>query len=426
MTQQPTTTGTRPQIGLSADPKQPVDIQSQRFDIDDLARTAIFTGGVLASQGETQLKSSTLHVTYESKGGSGTPAPVPQKSALPGGGSSELTRLSAQDSVVITSSDRRVIADSADFDVKGDQALLQGNVEITQGRNVLRGGRLTVDRKVGRSRLDAPAGGGRPAGRITTTFYQGQEQKGGGKPKVESSASSEGFGAFRSDPNAPMDIDAETLDVNDVAKSAVFRGAVNARQGEFHVQTTELNVLYSGQTGLMQTTGSDDASAKGSSAQISKIETRGSTVIRSKDGQEAIGENAVFDMKSNTVVMTGKSGVTLQQGPNLTHGTRLKIDLNTGEARVETDRSGPQVNPIAPSAAQQNITAKAGVAPPPQPDGNACRSSTGQPCAVLFPEQLKQMNEQRLKKAAEGDGAKRGATKGWQPSTSPSPVYRGN
>lgn len=210
----------------------------------------------------------------------------------------------------------------------------------------------------------------------------------------------------------------------------MFRGAVNARQGEFHVQTSELNVFYSGQTGLMQSVAGDEPATKGAGAQISKIETRGSTIIRSKDGQEAIGDNALFDMKANTVVMTGKAGVTLQQGPNITHGTRLKIDLKSGEARIETDRSGSQVNAQPQTAAQQSIGAKPGVAPPPQPDGNACRSSTGQPCAVLFPEQLKKANEQRATTGAESrpkpETSQRTTTQGWQPSTSPSPVYRGN
>lgn len=437
LVQTPTSNGTRPQIGLGGDPKQPIDIKSQRFDIDDMALTAAFTGGVIALQGDTQLRSSQLHVTYESKTGVNMSTPASTgglpKVVMPGADTSgtELTKLSAREAVVMTSTDRRVIADSADFDVKADSALLQGNVEVTQGRNVLRGGRLAVDRKHGRSRLDNPANGDRPAGRIATTFYQGADIRPAGvKPKPDAETIGGGFGAFRSDPNAPMDIDADTLDVNDTIKTAVFRGAVNARQGEFHVQTSELNVFYSGQTGLMQRVATDESLTKGVGAQISKIETRGGTSIRSKDGQEAIGDNALFDMKANTVVMSGKAGVTLQQGPNITHGTRLKIDLKSGEARIETDRSGPHVNASPPTAAQQSISAKAGIAPPPQPDGNACRSSTGQPCAVLYPEQLKNANEQRTKTGSEGqvksDASKRTTTQGWQPSTSPSPVYRGN
>ena len=45
------------------------------------------------------------------------------------------------------------------------------------------------------------------------------------------------LGTFKTDPNAPMDIEADTLDVYDADKQAVFRSNVKAQQGDFVVRT---------------------------------------------------------------------------------------------------------------------------------------------------------------------------------------------
>ena len=58
------------------------------------------------------------------------------------------------------------------------------------------------------------------------------------------------FGSFKSDPNAPIEIEADTLDVLDASKKAVFTGNVWAKQGEMVVRTVELTAFYTGQSGL--------------------------------------------------------------------------------------------------------------------------------------------------------------------------------
>ena len=39
--------------------------------------------------------------------------------------------------------------------------------------------------------------------------------------------------AFKTDPNAPINIEADQLEINDTAKVAIFRGNVRADQGGF-------------------------------------------------------------------------------------------------------------------------------------------------------------------------------------------------
>ena len=58
------------------------------------------------------------------------------------------------------------------------------------------------------------------------------------------------MGSFKMDPNAPMDIEADTLDVYDTEKRAVFHGNVKSKQGDFVVRTVEMIAFYSGRPDL--------------------------------------------------------------------------------------------------------------------------------------------------------------------------------
>ena len=111
-------------------------------------------------------------------------------------------------------------------------------------------------KSAGKSRLDAPPEGGQGAGRIAGTFYQ-NENGGAAAPahKAKLAAAAEAaaeaakgnvLGTFKTDPKAPIDIEADTLDVYDTAKQAVFRGNVKSQQGDFIVRTVEMISFYSG------------------------------------------------------------------------------------------------------------------------------------------------------------------------------------
>ena len=128
-------------------------------------------------QGETTLKTPYLFVKYEGKGTPGiTPAP---DAAQANDAGSRVTFLWARNGVDITSEgDQRITSDLADFDVKADTALFVGNVQVTQDKNLLVGGRLFVDRKAGKSRLETPPEGAQPAGRIAALFYQAEAKAG--------------------------------------------------------------------------------------------------------------------------------------------------------------------------------------------------------------------------------------------------------
>lgn len=433
----------------------PVIINSQRLDIDDLGKVALFSGGVNAVQGQATLESQELEAYYEGQPiAQGGPAPAPgePKQVKSDGqdAASKLSRLVVRKPLVLTNAADRVTGNAGEFDVKGDIATVLGDVVITsgpdrkatsdraeihqredtvlltgslvhviQGKNELKGRRLWVDRKAGRSLLTSPAEGGKGAGRIAARFYQNQtETKPGAAPK-KAAAQADGeqslaMGNFKTDPTAPIDIESESLDVNDIKKQAVFRGEVNAVQGEFKVKTSEMTAFYTGQAGLTSTpkdapkTPADPSAKAG--AQLSKIEARKGVIVTSKDGQKATGEWADFDVKANTVVMGGKE-VILTQGQNIVRGTKLLIDLTTGESRVITSAT-PGV------AAAPGVDSEAAGAGPFTP------GTTGRARAVFHPQQGKDAHKKAKdegKSPAEAAAAAAAAATGgaWQITDKP-------
>lgn len=402
------------------DSRQPVDVRSERFDLDDIKHLAIFRGNVVATQGDSIMKAPEMHVTYEGKAGQEFVNAGAQKGNSQGEATG-LSRLVARTGVIVTmGTDRRVTGDVADFDAKSDTALFTGNVLVTQGKNTLQGRRLYLDRKAGKTRLESPAEPGLPAGRIAATFYQEQPPTAQPAPKAKTPAAeaeqvgASMLGTFKADPNAPMDIDAETLDVLENSRQAIFKGNVKAQQGDFMVRSQDMVAYFVGQTGI----GTPPPGVAMQGAQIQRIEARQKVIITSKEGQTATGDHALFDVKSNTVLLTGQH-VVVTRGKDVVQGQRLKIDLTTGMYRFEIDEKSAAAAQAAaqlppPKAADPKAPAAAQSADPftnrPCPPGRQC---------VLFhPKQAEEKAKELVKPHVTAPG--------WEPSSSASPVQRGN
>jgi lipopolysaccharide export system protein LptA len=70
----------------------------------------------------------------------------------------------------------------------------------------------------------------------------------------------------------------------------------------------------------------------GGSGQIRRMEARGNVVVTQKD-QTATGDRGDFDMRTNTVVLSGKVVVT--KGRDVLRGERLVVNLTDGVSRME-------------------------------------------------------------------------------------------
>ncbi len=403
----------------------PVDVTAEQLVVDDIAKTATFRGSVRASQGTSQLESAELEIAYTGQAAlpsaAAKPAPTPAITAA--SPSSKVRAIVSRTPVVLTQgpdrvtaetahfdveterahlagkvtmsagADRRALADTADLDQKAETVLLTGNVQLVQGKNELRGGRLWLDRKAGRSQVTTPGG------RIWARFVQPdgrrnaaakKETKPAAGPASGGAAGLLGSGAFKTNPEAPIVIDADRLDVDDRAHRAIFRGDVHAAQDAFKVRTAELTAIYAGGAGLaFAATPGGSEPAKGQ-ARLTRIEARKGVVVTGRDGQRASGDWANFDVKANTIVLGGN--VTIAQGRDSVRAPQLAIDLTTGQYVMAT----------VPGSESQSIFTQSG---------------GGRPSAIIYPDRLR-ANRTKQKPEAEARPA--------APAASAEPAFQFN
>ena len=435
---------------------KPINITALKLDIDDNKRIALFRNDVRVKQDGNLLRTAELEVQYQGNtklpGSKSNATPNPLAARQDG---SRLKKLFARGNVIMMTTDgRRATANNAEFDADAEVAILNGNVVlqqgtatvtanrirlnqkaqtalltgtivIKQGLNVLTGGRLAIDRKASTSRLTMPFGDGL----IRATFYPNA-----GKPpkpkkvkraKPKAKGQSVSLAQFKSDPNAPLNLSAHALDINDNAKSAIFSGNVIATQGGITLRTAKLITTYSGKTGMglaNATSASSQQTGTKPGAQLTRLEARKKVLIIAKDGQSASGDWADFDVKKNTVILGGN--VVMKKGSAVILGEKLQIDMTTGQAR------------IIPRRGESTRRGRRSVGLPVARGGKAC--PPGRTCLRLIPGAFEQQIRGKAGKgwgASTSAAAKKGkaskkrrsgsrSESSWQPTTSASETYR--
>ena len=122
------------------------------------------------------------------------------------------------------------------------------------------------------------------------------------------------FGAVKADPSLPVEVTADTLDVNQEDGSAEFTGNVLVGQGEMRLSAERVLVIYS----------RDNSS-------IQRMEATGGVVlVNGPDAAEA--ERADYSIDTGVIVMTGD--VLLTQGANALTSERMTVNLTTGTAQM--------------------------------------------------------------------------------------------
>lgn len=125
------------------------------------------------------------------------------------------------------------------------------------------------------------------------------------------------------DRNAPVDVSADRIEVQDRADRAMFTGNVHVKQAELTLDTERLTVAYSSSGGV----------------QIQRLDAAGGVVVRSPS-EVAKGDFGIYDLDRRLITLIG--GVQLNRGDNQVNGSRLVIDLDSGRAVV--DGGPPGVN----------------------------------------------------------------------------------
>lgn len=127
--------------------------------------------------------------------------------------------------------------------------------------------------------------------------------------------------------NAPVDVTADRIEVQDRSDRAIFTGNVHVTQAEMTLDTPRLTVAYSGGTG------------GNSNVQIKRLDAADGVVVRSPT-EVAKGDFGVYDLDRKLITLIGN--VQLNRETNQVNGSRLTIDLTSGRAVV--DGGPPGVN----------------------------------------------------------------------------------
>lgn len=138
--------------------------------------------------------------------------------------------------------------------------------------------------------------------------------------------------------DAPIQFEAESLEVREAESMAVFSGNVVVRQNQTVLKTDQLVVYYTGQAAKA----AEGQQQAGGAQQVRRLEANGNVLVTSGP-QTASGEQAVFDTAAETIVLTGN--VVLTQGANVIRGPRLVINIATSQARMEGGRVQMLIEP---------------------------------------------------------------------------------
>jgi len=131
--------------------------------------------------------------------------------------------------------------------------------------------------------------------------------------------------------NAPVDVGADRIEVQDRANRAILTGNVVATQGNMTMNSARLNVIYANAPG--------GTTPGGTGTQIQRLEASGGVRLRTPT-ETARSQFAIYDVPRRLVTMIG--AVNLDQGANHVQGGRLVLDLDTHHAVVDGGSAGSQ------------------------------------------------------------------------------------
>ncbi len=133
---------------------EPIVVEADKLEFDYEKNRLIYRGSVHVVQGDLELTSKHLIVTFDR-------ADELQKA--------QLNRVVAQGDVVITQGERRASGERAVFDQASRQLILRGDPVLRDGPNEVQGDRLTVYLDEGRSVVESS-----PKKRVSAVLFPGQ------------------------------------------------------------------------------------------------------------------------------------------------------------------------------------------------------------------------------------------------------------
>jgi lipopolysaccharide export system protein LptA len=139
------------------DSNAPIDISSDRIEVQDRADRAIWVGHVHVVQGDMVMDSARMTVAY-------------RKATTPGA-DPEIQRIDASGGVTVVTPSERATGNFGIYDLDKRVITLIGGVTLVRATNTVKGARLVIDMNSGKATVDGSAVGG---GTGTTTSSGGR------------------------------------------------------------------------------------------------------------------------------------------------------------------------------------------------------------------------------------------------------------
>lgn len=122
------------------------------------------------------------------------------------------------------------------------------------------------------------------------------------------------LGGISADPNAPVEVTADNLNVDQDTGSAVFSGNVVIGQGDLRLSAPQVQVTYSDATG-----------------DITRLQASGGVTFATPT-EAAEAATADYDLVAGTLTMAGD--VLLTQGASALSADSMVVNLDTGTAQM--------------------------------------------------------------------------------------------
>lgn len=122
------------------------------------------------------------------------------------------------------------------------------------------------------------------------------------------------LGGINADPNAPVEVTADSLTVDQDSRQAVFAGNVIIGQGDMRISAGRVEVIYSDETGRIS----------------HLVASGGVTFVTATEAAEAAA--ADYDIDAGLLILTGN--VLLTQGGAALSADRMVVNLTQGTAEM--------------------------------------------------------------------------------------------
>jgi len=129
----------------------------------------------------------------------------------------------------------------------------------------------------------------------------------------------------------PVDIESDQLQVIDAERKAIFSGNVDAQQGDARLKSRTLTVYFAQKAAAAPGTQSAGEALGASFGEIERLIADGDVLYLTAQ-ERARGDYGVYEMKTDTITLTGNVIVT--RGDNVIKGDKMTIEVATGKTTI--------------------------------------------------------------------------------------------